>query len=387
MSISTPEWVKDAVFYQIFPDRFARSEEAADALPMARREPFDNWGSVPTPYSYQGGNLQGIIDHLDYLRDMGITALYLNPIFSAGSNHRYNTFDYFQIDPILGTNETFDRLLAEAHRRDIRIVLDGVFNHVGRGFYPFAHVMEWGSHSPYVDWFHVQDWPIAPYGPGSANYTGWEGISSLPKLNTDNQQVREFIFDVATFWLNKGIDGWRLDVPYEIDDDSFWQEFRQRCKAINPEAYIVGELWFPAQRWLAGDQFDGQMNYLLTRAVFGYMIGDALDRAQTRPMGYGEMPTLTAVEFGAELDKVFNSLYEAPIVQAQLNMLGSHDTPRLLTLANDDVNTVKLAFLCQMTVPGAPNIYYGDEIGLVGRNDPFCRGAFPWMIRNNGIWT
>jgi glycosidase len=384
MRIETPEWVKDVVFYQIFPDRFARRETGPDTPPLASGVTLDPWGSTPTPHGYQGGNLLGIADHLDYLVDLGVTALYLNPIFSAGSNHRYNTYDYFQIDPLLGDDEAFDHLLAEAHRRDVRIVLDGVFNHTGRGFYPFAHLLEWGPRSPYLDWFTVHDWPLQPYSPGPANYATWEKVTSMPKLNTDAPQVREFICSVATYWLERGIDGWRLDVPYEINDDAFWREFRRRCKVVNPEAYIVGELWFNAERWLAGDQFDGQMNYAFTRAVLGYLAGDALDRSQTRPMGYGECPTLSAAAFGAELDRQFNGLYDAPIVQTQLMMLGSHDTPRLMTLMNEDVAAVKLAFLCQMTVPGAPNIYYGDEIGLTGRTDPYCRGAFPW--EEPGTW-
>lgn len=377
MTISTPEWVKDAVFYQIFPDRFARREPTAET-PLAAGLALEPWDSAPTPHGYKGGNLGGIIDRLDYLGELGVTALYLNPIFSAGSNHRYNTFDYFMIDPLLGDLATFDDLVAQAHARSIRIVLDGVFNHTGRGFYPFVHALEWGRGSPYYGWFHFRDEPPNVFGAGPVHYATWEGVTSMPKLNTDTPQVREFIFAVATAWLARGIDGWRLDVPYEIDDDAFWQTFRERCKAINPEAYIVGELWSNAQRWLGGNQFDGQMNYLFTRAILGYLIGDALDRSQTRPMGYGECPTLSAAAFGTALDEQFNRLYDPAIVQTQLTMLGSHDTPRLMELGNGDVDIVKLAFLTQMTVPGAPNIYYGDEIGLAGRVDPYCRNAFPW---------
>ncbi len=378
MTVHTPNWVRDAVFYQIFPDRFARAEDATVANALALSAVLETWGTVPTPYGYQGGNLQGIIEHLDYLADLGINAIYLNPIFSAGSNHRYNTFDYYRIDPLLGDNATFDRFLAAAHQRNIRVVLDGVFNHVGRGFYPFVHVLELGENSPYRDWFSIPGWPLAPYGPAPLNYATWENVASMPKLNTDTPQVREFIYTVAEHWLERGIDGWRLDVPYEIDDDDFWRTFRDRCKAVNPDAYIVGELWYNAERWLGGDQFDGQMNYTFTRAIFGYLVGDALDRSQTRTMGYGEIPTLTAAEFGQSLEDLFNQRYAPEIVLSQLNMLGSHDTSRLLTLANADANTVHLAFACQMTVPGAPNIYYGDEIGMTGRNDPYCRGAFPW---------
>jgi neopullulanase len=190
--------------------------------------------------------------------------------------------------------------------------------------------------------------------------------------------VREYLWNVATHWLEKGIDGWRLDVPNDIDDDAFWQEFRRRCKAVNPEAYLVGELWHEAQRWLQGDQFDGQMNYLFARAVLGFLVGHALDQSEISRMGYGCISPHDGHRFASELDRIFNHLYHPEIVQTQMTMLGSHDTPRVLTLANEDANTVQLMFLCQMTVPGAPLVYYGDEIGLSGRGDPHCRCAFPW---------
>jgi neopullulanase len=190
--------------------------------------------------------------------------------------------------------------------------------------------------------------------------------------------VRELLWHVATYWLEKGIDGWRLDVPNEINDDSFWQEFRRRCKNVNPEAYIVGELWGEAQRWLQGDQFDAQMNYMFARAAFGFFVGENMDQSDTVRSGYGYIRTLNAVEFAAELDRIFNRLYHPEVVLAQMNMLGSHDTPRTLTVANHDKTAVRLMYLCQMSIPGTPNIYYGDEIGMSGRHDPDCRSAFPW---------
>lgn len=379
MNVSTPDWVKDAVFYQIFPDRFDRgSNDGANDSAVAGPV-FQKWGSQPTAHNFMGGDLAGVERRLDYLVELGVNAIYLNPVFAAAANHRYNTYDYYQVDPLLGGNAAFDRFLTAAHGRGIRVVLDGVFNHCGRGFYQFHHLMELGADSPYVGWFHVNKWPINAYSLGEPpDYGAWWNIPSLPKFNTENLDVREFLWGVGTHWLEKGIDGWRLDVPYEIDDDSFWQEFRRRCKAVNPEAYIVGEIWEPAQRWLKGDQFDGQMNYLFTRAVFGYLIGRKLDQSQTSKMGYGKIRPLDGQGFGQELDHIFNRMYHPEISLAQLNMLGSHDTPRLMTLANDDKATAALAFLCQMTVPGAPNIYYGDEIGLTGKGDPDCRKAFPW---------
>lgn len=379
MNIATPEWVRDAIFYQIFPDRFARDPSDVSAGPAAKGTTFQPWGSPPTLHGFQGGNLAGIAQRFDYLADLGVNALYLNPIFASAANHRYIAHDFFQVDPLLGGNAGFARFLDAAHAHGIRVVLDGVFNHCSRGLFQFHHLLEVGAESPYVDWFHISDWPLNAYSAGQhPNYAAWWNIASLPKFNTDNEGVREFLWSVGTHWLEQGIDGWRLDVPDEIDDDEFWREFRRRCKAVNPEAYIVGELWKPAQRWLQGDQFDAQMNYLFTRAVFGFLIGRDLDQSQTTPMGYGRIRRLDGQGLGRELDYLFNHLYHPEIVQAQLNMLGSHDTPRLMTLANDDPQTVRLAFLLQMTVPGAPNIYYGDEIGLNGRNDPYCRKAFPW---------
>lgn len=379
MSVVTPDWVKDAIFYQIFPDRFARDELDRSAGAAGAGVKLQKWGSPPTPHGFQGGNLAGIENRLDYLVELGVNAIFLNPIFASAANHRYIAHDYYAVDPLLGGNKAFDRFLAAAHQCGIRVILDGVFNHCSRGFFQFHHLLENGPESPYSDWFHVSDWPVNAYHAGQPpNYAAWWGLPSLPKFNTDNPAVREFLWNVGTYWLEKGTDGWRLDVPDEINDDAFWREFRRRCKTVNPDAYIVGELWRPAQRWLKGDQFDAQMNYLLTRAVFGFFIGRRLDQTQTSTMGYGHVQLLNGRGFARELDHIFNHLYHPEIVLAQLNMLGSHDTPRLMTLADEDEGTMKLAFLCQMTVPGAPNIYYGDEIGMTGRTDPHCRAAFPW---------
>jgi neopullulanase len=379
MSVSTPNWVKDAIFYQIFPDRFARDEHDHSAGPAGMSVRFQPWASPPTPYGFQGGNLAGIEQRLDYLSALGINAIYLNPIFASAANHRYIAHDFFQIDPLLGGDAAFERFLTAAHDHNMRVVLDGVFNHCSRGFFQFHHILETGPDSPYLDWFHIHGWPLNPYSAeGPLNYSAWWSIGSLPKFNTNTPAVREFLWSVGTYWLEKGIDGWRLDVPDEIDDDEFWREFRRRCKAVNPDAYIVAELWKPARRWLQGDQFDAQMNYLFTRAILGYCVGRQLDQSLTTPMGYGRIKARSGKSFAEELNTIFNKMYHPEIAFVQLNMLGSHDTPRLMTLANEDAATVKLAFLCQMTVPGAPNIYYGDEIGMTGGRDPECRATFPW---------
>ncbi|MGC8784416.1 MAG: glycoside hydrolase family 13 protein [Armatimonadota bacterium] len=355
----TPDWVKHAVFYQIFPDRFANGDPSNDP---ANVQP---WGTPPTPYNFMGGDLQGILQKLDYLQELGVTAIYLNPIFQATSNHRYNTYDYFRIDPKLGTMEDFQNLLGEMHRRGMRLILDGVFNHCGRGFYPFHDVVENGEHSPYVGWFHIKKFPIHPYdGRKKANYTSWWGIRSLPKFNTDNPQVRRFLLSVARYWIEQGADGWRLDVPNEIDDPTFWREFREVVKSANPDAYIVGEIWKDAKQWLQGDQFDAVMNYPLRDLCVEFIV----------------RRTIHAPAFANRLLRL-SRRYPLEATQAQLNLLGSHDTPRWLTVCGGDVRRAMLGYTILFTLPGAPCIYYGDEIGMKGEADPHCRACFEWDQR------
>jgi neopullulanase len=189
--------------------------------------------------------------------------------------------------------------------------------------------------------------------------------------------VREFLWDIACHWIEFGVDGWRLDVPADIDDDDFWREFRRRVKGINPEAYIVGEIWHDARRWLQGDQFDAVMNYLFARACLGFFVGDNLQREQVARCGYKRIDALDAGEFASEIARVL-ALYPRSVNKVQYNLLGSHDTPRFKTLSRGDNSAYRLATLFQMTFPGAPSIYYGDEIGLEGQHDPGCRGGFPW---------
>ncbi len=368
----TPEWVKDAVFYQIFPDRFAQSK----AVPKpANLEP---WDSAPTTYGYKGGDLLGIAENIDYLFNLGITALYLNPIFASAANHRYHTHDYFQVDPILGGNAALRKLIDVAHTRGIRVILDGVFNHASRGFYQFNHTMENGLASPYVDWFYFSQFPVNAYGPGKPNYSAWWDLPALPKFNTSTQAVREFLWSVGRYWLEFGIDGWRLDVPEEIDDDEFWREFRRQVKQVNPEAYICGEIWTDARRWLQGDQFDSVMNYLFTRACLSFFV-PKLDLATIQGTGYaGNISSVgDATAFGSTINDLLK-LYPSQITAAQLNLLDSHDTARYLTSAQGDETALRLATVFQMCYPGAPCVYYGDEIGLAGGKDPDNRRSFPW---------
>ncbi|MCS7056572.1 MAG: glycoside hydrolase family 13 protein [Thermoflexales bacterium] len=369
--VETPHWVRHAIFYQIFPDRFAKSER------IPKPSNLEPWEQKPTHYGFKGGDLLGVVERLDYLQDLGINAIYFCPIFQSTANHRYHTHDYYRVDPILGGDSAFRTLLDEAHRRGIRIIIDGVFNHASRGFYQFNHALENGAASPYLDWFYIRGFPLHAYEGKPINYDAWWGIPALPKLNTHTPAVREFIFGVAEYWIRFGADGWRLDVPAEIDDDEFWREFRRRVKAVNPEAYIVGEIWHPAQRWLQGDQFDAVMNYLFAQACIGFFVGEAMDVNLTSGVGYAPVPVMDAPAFGRALESML-SMYDANVCAVQMNLLDSHDTARFLSIAGGDVTALKLATLCQMTFPGAPSVYYGDEIGMLGGKDPDCRRAFIW---------
>jgi cyclomaltodextrinase / maltogenic alpha-amylase / neopullulanase len=353
--MTVPSWVKDSIFYQIFPDRFCNGDLANDPVNLLP------WEAKPTIVGFQGGDLRGVIERMYYLLDLGINAIYLNPIFLSPSTHRYNAVDYFQIDPKLGTMQDFSALLDIAHRNQIRVILDGVFNHCGRGFFAFSDILENGPSSPYVDWFHVKQFPLDAYSPGDAeNYLAWWRFKSLPKFNTNNEQVRKYIFSVADYWLKQGIDGWRLDVPNEIDDDGFWAEFRQVVKTINPDAYLVGEIWDGDPRWVGEQHFDGLMHYPVRTLVLDFM---------SEKIG-----SLAFMQSSVD----WMQKYPAENAYAMYNTLGSHDTERILTLLNRSVEKTKLAFFFLLCYPGAPALYYGDEIGTEGGKDPDCRRTFNW---------
>ncbi len=370
----TPDWVKDAVFYQIFPDRFAKSSR------VEKSSNLELWDSKPTPHGYKGGDLLGVVEHLDYLEALGVNAIYFCPVFQSGANHRYHTHDYKVVDPMLGGNEALKTLLEAAHARGMKVVLDGVFNHASRGFFQFHDVLENGSQSAYLDWFYIKGYPLRAYESREPpNYEAWWGYPALPKFNTDTPAVREYLWGVAEYWMHQGIDGWRLDVPNEIDDDAFWQEFRRRVKKVNPEGYIVGEIWETAGRWLQGDQFDAVMNYVFSSLAYDFLAGKRIQASVVKDTGLKHLgsKTLNAQSF-AQGCKDLLALYPWDINLVQMNLLGSHDTPRVHSIIGNDIATYKLLTIFQMGFPGAPCVYYGDEVGMLGERDPDSRRGMPW---------
>ena len=375
-----PAWVADAVVYQIFPDRFRRSGQVA----AQRHLELQPWGTDPREQGFQGGDLYGVIEGLDQLQAMGITCLYLTPIFSSAANHRYHAYDYLEVDPLLGGNAALDALIAAAHQRGMRLVLDGVFNHCGRGFWAFHHVVENGQSSPYRNWFHVHRWPVQPYPAEGEDcgYDCWWAVPDLPKFNHADPGVREHLLAVGRYWLERGIDGWRLDVPAEVPAD-FWVAFRQVVREVNPDAWIVGEIWGDARAWLKGEHFDGVMNYRLGWSSLCWAAGEELRQGYRNP----EYP-LNPLDSDGLLE-IWNTTagwYRPAVNRAQMNLLDSHDVPRALHSLNGDVGALKLALLLLFLQPGAPCIYYGTEAALAGGPDaelsggpePACREAFPW---------
>jgi cyclomaltodextrinase len=349
-----PSWVKDAVFYQIFPERFANGDPANDPPGT------EAWGGKPRPDNFFGGDLKGVLERLDYLSELGITAIYFTPIFAAPTNHKHDTHDYMKVDPHFGDNELLKTLVRACHERGIRVLLDAVFNHCGRTFPPFVDVLEKGEASRYKDWFHVREFPL-DVKDGIPTYDTFAFVPTMPKLNTEHPEVKEYLLNVARYWIEEvGIDGWRLDVANEVDHQ-FWREFRRVVKAAKPDAYILGEIWHDALMWLQGDQFDAVMNYPFTNAVLDFFCRRSID----------------AEQFSHRIGALM-AQYPLQVHEAAFNLLGSHDTERILTVCNGDKRLVQMATAFQFTFPGVPCIYYGDEIGLDGGHDPDCRKCMVW---------
>ena len=372
---AVPSWVADAVVYQVFPDRFRRSGRVEAQRHLALMP----WGSDPAAQGFQGGDLYGVIEALDHLQELGISCLSLNPVFSSAANHRYHAYDYLQVDPLLGGNAALEALITAVHARGMRLILDGVFNHCGRGFWAFHHLLENGERSPYRDWFYIDQWPLQPYPRQGENcgYHCWWNDPALPKFRHDHPPVREYLLGVARHWIAAGIDGWRLDVPDELPPD-FWNAFRQEVRRLNPDAWIVGEIWGDATTWLGGDRFDGVMNYPLTWSLLGYFGARTVRRElKLAPLPQPPYQPLDRAAFQQRLEQELGR-YPQAVIRSQLNLLDSHDTPRALHALGGDQEALRLALLMLFLLPGAPCLYYGTEMGLDGGPEPGCREAFPW---------
>ncbi|UWD34894.1 glycoside hydrolase family 13 protein [Mycoplasma cottewii] len=359
---NVPDWVKDTIWYQIFPERFANGD------PSINPENTLEWNSTaPTRTNFFGGDLQGIIDHLDHLVELGINGLYLCPIFKAKTNHKYDTIDYFEIDPNFGDKETFKKLVDECHKRGIKVMLDAVFNHFGY-WHPFwQDVLENQEKSKYKDWFYINKFPVERMDESLTEntdlnlpYYTFAFTGFMPKVNTGNPEVRDYLLKVSEYWVKEfGIDAWRLDVANEVGH-KFWREFR---RIVNKEqkTFILGEIWNDSNAWLQGDQFDGVMNYVLTRSII-----DCIGKRH-----------ISTQRFKDRINNYFVR-YPMNVLPGMFNCLDSHDTARLLTVCKDNVDRFKLAFSILFTFNGAPSIYYGDEIGINGENDPDCRKCMTW---------
>jgi len=351
--IAPPEWAMGAVYYQIFPERFARG----DYLPKSHA--LENWNAEPTRENYLGGDLAGIRKRLPYLQRLGVDCLYLTPVFEGDFNHKYATTDYFAIDPDFGTEAELKALVEDAHARGLRILLDGVFNHTGVRFAPFRDLLENGERSRFRDWFYPKRYPIAI---DAACYECVGDYPYMPRLNTANRQVQGFILAVMRYWIRRvGIDGWRLDVADELDADCV-RYLRRELRAEYPQALLLGETWGDAARMLnENDQFDTVMNYLFRDAMADYFARGAID--------------------ARELDRRLQRLlmkYPQETTLCLYNCLSSHDTARFLTEAGGEGWRLRLAIAFQMLFPGSPAVYYGEEIGMTGGNDPGCRAGMQW---------
>lgn len=405
----TPAWFGEGVTYQIFPDRFCRTSPPRVEGLLGQRRAHTDWNEAPhigaDPETgrwnsdFFGGSLKGITSKLDYLASLHVTTVYLNPIFEAASNHRYDTADYCAVDPLLGTEEDFAQLCREAKKRGIRVMLDGVFNHTGddsryfnrAGYYDTVGAYQ-SPDSPYYPWYGFSCWP--------EQYDGWWGIKTLPAVNENNPQYRDFIItgedSVIRRWLRLGASGWRLDVADELPDD-FIADIRRVMEEEDTEAFLLGEVWEDGsnkiaysrrRRYLLGRETHGLMNYPLRTASLAYLRGGS------------------AADFREAMETVREN-YPKPAFYSGLNILGTHDTPRILTALGEDgvpatreergayrlsperlalaTARLKLAALLLYSFPGSPTLYYGDEAGMEGFEDPMNRRTFPWGRENTSL--
>ena len=356
--IAPPDWVRDTVWYQIMPDRFARSSDAPS-------DPkFRQWGDFSSPrfHDLYGGDLRGIRERLPYLRQLGVSGIYLTPIFLSNSNHKYNTFDYYKVDPDFGTEQDLCALVQNAHALGMRIMLDAVFNHCGTEFFAWKDVCEKGRASRYFDWFFINrdDFVKDDFSVADGRFYTFSFWAGMPKLNTNNPEVQRYFTDLCVHWVGDlDIDGIRFDVGDEISH-SFLRRVNAAVKAAKPETFLLGEIWFDAIGWLGGCEYDSVMNYPFTGAV-----GD-----------FWRDREMTARDFMHRLN-FCRSLYPRQINEALFSFLDTHDTARVReSCQNQDEMLQKLAIL--LTMAGTPCLYYGTEIAMKGAHTPYNRSTMPW---------
>lgn len=348
-----PAWLPGTTLYLVFPERFDNGDPSND--PPETRP----WGEAPTPRSFFGGDLAGIERRLPWLRELGVGGLYLTPVFTAPSNHKYDPASYEEVDPSFGTNDDLRRLVELSHAQGMRVIIDGVFNHSGSEWFAFRDAREKGAASPYWSWFYRIDGQTVDVD--RVNYeTFGPRLRNHPKLNLADPRCAAYFLGIGERWIRDAhVDGWRLDVANEVDH-RFWRAFRDRVKAADPEAFILGEVWHDAARWLEGDQFDSVMSYPWRDAVIQYLRGMIGPRA-----------------FAAWTARL-RHLYQPAVTPGLVHLLGSHDTARIRTELGGSAARARLGAVLLLTSTGVPLVYYGDEIGMSGDDDPGSRGCMEW---------
>ena len=362
--ITPPGWVADTIWYQIMPDRFCNGNGDRKRF---LQKPWEHRNHI-TGIDFFGGDLRGIIQKLPYIKDLGVTGIYLLPVFLSDSNHKYNTFDYCRIDPDFGTEADMIELVKLAHEMGIRVMLDAVFNHSGTEFAPWKDVWEKGEESPYFDWFVIHQKPFKRKR-GSlrdGRFDGFAFLDNMPKLNTANPEVQAYFGGVCDHWVKDwGIDGIRFDVGNEVSH-SFLKYLNRRLKALNPELFLLGEIWMDSAEWLRGDEYDSVMNYPFFESLQNFWVDEEA----------------TSRDFMYAMNRVY-SLYPEQINRVLFNHLDTHDTMRAVTRCGQlDIFYQQLAVL--MTLPGSPCLYYGTEIAMEGGHDPDCRKTMPWKAIEAG---
>jgi cyclomaltodextrinase len=353
-----PGWVEQTVFYQIFPDRFDNGDKTNDPPDVMP------WNAKPTYANRFGGDVAGVTRHLDHLQNLGVSGVYFNPIFESPSNHRYDAQDYKKLAPDFGTNAEFAALTRELQKRGMRTVMDFVFNHTATTFPAFADVRKNGESSPYKNWYFIKSYPVEVKD--NPNYVAWYGYPSMPKLNLLNPPTHEYMLGLVDFWKHEvPLAGLRLDVANEVDM-RFWRDLRARAKTLDPQTWIVGEVWGDGSPWLGGDQWDSVMNYQFRDACLRFFA-----EGKTSP-----------TQFSGRLMNLVGS-YAPQASRNMMNLLSSHDTPRFLTLCGNNGDLARLGATLQMTWVGAPSIYYGEELGMEGGADPDNRRPMEWSRATN----